>query len=103
MSFILGYKTLEVIKGNADAYTHVTRIKKWDICAGNAVLSALDGVMTTLDGTHISYLPTQSEINDQGLLSTLDTRAHYKYLEKLTPVVQKARAEKEKEKLKKQR
>ncbi|XP_042231976.1 inositol monophosphatase 3-like isoform X2 [Homarus americanus] len=50
-----GYKTLAVIQGDADAYVHVTLIKKWDLCAGNAVLNALHGNMTTLSGQSIDY------------------------------------------------
>ncbi len=36
-----GYKVLEVTSGREDAYIHVTLIKKWDLCAGNAILNAL--------------------------------------------------------------
>ncbi|KAK9737596.1 Inositol monophosphatase family [Popillia japonica] len=43
-----GYKVLEVVKGNADVYIHSTVIKKWDVCAGNAILRGLGGKMTTL-------------------------------------------------------
>ncbi|XP_046353426.1 inositol monophosphatase 3-like [Haliotis rufescens] len=82
-----GYKVLEVIKGNVNAYTHVTLIKKWDICAGNAIISAMDGKMTTLEGNIIDYSPFNDYKNDKGLLATLYD--HFDYLEKLAPAVEK--------------
>ena len=78
-----GYKALEVVKGSVDAYTHITRIKKWDICAGNAILNALGGKMTTLDGDFINYSPRLDAKNERGLLATMSARVHYDYLEKL--------------------
>lgn len=50
-------------------YLHVTNIKKWDICAGNAVLEALGGQMTTLQGNTIDY--TNSELNEGGILASI--------------------------------
>ncbi|KAL4235761.1 Inositol monophosphatase 3 [Mactra antiquata] len=82
-----GYKTLEVIKGTQDAYLHTTLIKKWDICAGNAILSTLDGKMTTLDGKHIDYSSGDLPKNEGGLLAT--TYHHDTYLEKLAELKQK--------------
>lgn len=35
-----GYKAAEVLKGNALAYVHTTKIKTWDICAADAMLRA---------------------------------------------------------------
>ncbi|XP_076463057.1 inositol monophosphatase 3-like [Babylonia areolata] len=78
-----GYKTLELIKGNVDAYVHVTLIKKWDICAGHAILKAVEGRMTTLEGNYITYYPSDSPKNEDGLLATL--YHHYDLLKKLTP------------------
>ncbi|XP_063599866.1 inositol monophosphatase 3-like isoform X2 [Penaeus indicus] len=76
-----GYKTLAVIQGDADAYVHSTAIKKWDLCAGNAILNALQGKMTTLDGTSIDYSSREMYKNEGGLLATLYN--HDLYLEKL--------------------
>lgn len=77
---------MEVVKGNQDAYIHTTLIKKWDICAGNAILSALDGKMTTLDGKHIDYSSGDQPKNEGGLLAT--TFNHDTYLEKLAELKQ---------------
>lgn len=38
-----GYKSAEVLKGNALAYVHTTKIKTWDICAPDAMLRAANG------------------------------------------------------------
>ncbi|KAM9307812.1 Golgi-resident adenosine 3',5'-bisphosphate 3'-phosphatase [Gastrophryne carolinensis] len=71
-----GYKVLSLLEpsGNenqetADVYIHVTYIKKWDICAGNAILNALGGHMTTLKGEEIVY--TGSDGNEGGLLASI--------------------------------
>ncbi|XP_047486590.1 inositol monophosphatase 3-like isoform X2 [Penaeus chinensis] len=76
-----GFKTLAVIQGDADAYIHSTAIKKWDLCAGNAILNALQGKMTTLDGTSIDYSSREMYKNEGGLLATLYN--HNMYLEVL--------------------
>lgn len=86
-----GYKTLEVIKGKADAYVHITLIKKWDICAGNAVLSALNGKMTTLEGDTIDYKAGGDVKNHDGLLVTAAGNDHYEYLSKLSKVAEEAK------------
>ena len=76
-----GYKSLEVVKGTQDAYIHITLIKKWDICAGAAILSALGGKQTTLTGDEIKYDRADQEKNEGGLLATM--HSHDQFLEKL--------------------
>merc|ERR1711971_529139 len=76
-----GFKAWEVIKGNQDAYIHTTLIKKWDICAPAAILTALNGKLTTLDGEAIDYGKAEEAKNQGGLLATLYN--HEKFLEKL--------------------
>ena len=70
-------------KGNQDVYIHVTLIKKWDICAGTALLDALGGQMTTLDGTAVDYSgrPTLEVKNTGGVLATMHD--HDSYVAKL--------------------
>ena len=41
---------------------HVTKIKKWDICAGDAILRALGGTLTDLDGREVDYREASSTI-----------------------------------------
>jgi len=67
-----GYKVLRVVNGSVDAYVHTTQIKKWDICAGDAILKAISGQMTTLTGQLLDYSDTQHPKNNDGLLATLD-------------------------------
>jgi len=76
-----GFKAWEVIKGNQDAYIHTTLIKKWDICAPSAILSALSGKLTTLDGQPIDYAKAEEPKNTGGVLATLYN--HDKFVEKL--------------------
>ncbi|XP_029032621.1 putative inositol monophosphatase 3 [Osmia bicornis bicornis] len=73
-----GYKFLEVVSKNATAYVHMTAIKKWDICAGTAILTALGGTITQLfDQQSISFGPNDSKILTWGLLATMNNHAWY--------------------------
>lgn len=73
-----GYKFLEVVSRNATAYVHMTAIKKWDICAGTAILTALGGTITQLfDQQLISFGPNDSKILTWGLLATMSNHAWY--------------------------
>lgn len=76
--FFLGYKALEVAYGNVNAYMHSTAIKKWDICAGNAIINAKGGQMTTKFNKKIDYSDTVNVINEDGLVATL--KNHEKYI-----------------------
>ncbi|XP_051554398.1 inositol monophosphatase 3 [Myxocyprinus asiaticus] len=72
-----GYKVLALLdpideeQEKADIYIHVTYIKKWDICAGDAILRSLGGQMTTLKGEQIDYAGTEG--NTGGLLASIQT------------------------------
>ncbi|KAI4793464.1 hypothetical protein KUCAC02_019184 [Chaenocephalus aceratus] len=84
-----GYKVLALLEmpssetnpmDQADVYIHVTFIKKWDICAGAALLSALGGHMTTLKGEDIDYSGTA--LNKGGLVASVGVD-HKALVEKL--------------------
>jgi len=83
-----GFKAWEVVKGTQDAYVHTTLIKKWDICAGNAILNSLGGKLTTLQGKDIEYGGAEgSEKNEGGVLATM--HHHQEYVDKLSPLISK--------------
>lgn len=82
-----GYKVLEVVKRQATAYLHVTDIKKWDVCAGNAVMNSIGGKMTTLKGEELVYSKDANFVNKDGLLATRDK--HEWFLENLNRAMNK--------------
>ena len=50
-----GYKLIELLEGRSDAYLHPNRIRKWDLCAGDALLRASGGAITDWSGKPIDY------------------------------------------------
>lgn len=73
-----GYKTLEVIKGTQDVYVHTTLIKKWDICAGDAILRQIGGKQTDLRGSEINYSHELDPKNEHGLIATMFNHEEYR-------------------------
>ena len=45
----------EVAAGHEDVYLHSSLIKKWDLCAGAAILNTLGGRVTDADGKDINF------------------------------------------------
>ena len=45
----------ELATGHEDVYIHSSMIKKWDICAGAAILNSLGGRLTDADGKDIDF------------------------------------------------
>ncbi|XP_058467966.1 putative inositol monophosphatase 3 [Malaya genurostris] len=78
-----GYKVLQVLHNNATVYIHSTAIKKWDICAGNAILSAVGGKMTDLKNQNILYNDKDAFVNENGLLATVAESTHEQYIRKI--------------------
>ena len=76
-----GYKVLEVLKGTDDVYFHLTLIKKWDLCAGNALLNAAKGAMKTRYGEDIDYSLEGDPKNEHGVVASLHN--HDLFLDKL--------------------
>uniref|UniRef100_A0A6G1SHF5 inositol-phosphate phosphatase n=1 Tax=Aceria tosichella TaxID=561515 RepID=A0A6G1SHF5_9ACAR len=72
-----GYKTVELISGNVDAYVHMTHIKKWDICAPQAILNSIRGAnLTDLRGKPIAFHNPKDKVVTSGLIATMDAVNH---------------------------
>lgn len=79
-----GYKVMEVVNGTYDVYLHATAIKKWDLCAGNAIIKTVQGKMTTIKGENIDY-SADSDVKVTG--GILVTRFDHEYYLGKLPVV----------------
>lgn len=79
-----GFKIMEVINGTYDLYIHETLIKKWDLCAGDAIIRTVEGRMTTAKGHTIDYSPGEVQVSDGVLVTRYD---HDYYMEKLSKVM----------------
>ena len=84
-----GYKILQVMEGYADAYIHNTLIKKWDICAPNALIDSVDGHMSSLKGYSISYSMDDDVRHESGVLAARSFSQHQKFFSKLKHNVKK--------------
>lgn len=62
---------MQVVAGNVTAYVHKKFIKKWDVCAGDAILTAVGGHLTTLMNEDLDYSYSAEHGNKLGILATL--------------------------------
>lgn len=72
-----------MIKGTVDAYVHKTIIKKWDICAPNALIDGVGGKLTTLQGRSVTYSYMDNAVNENGVLAAATYSQHADLLAKL--------------------
>ncbi len=49
------FKFIHLIEGKADLYLHLRKSMEWDIAAGQALLQAIGGKITNLDGSEFIY------------------------------------------------
>lgn len=80
-----GFKVMGVVNGTYDVYLHATAIKKWDLCAGDAIIKAVDGKMTTTKGEYIDYsLEGGVKVTDGILVTRYD---HDYYVSKMPKIL----------------
>jgi 3'(2'), 5'-bisphosphate nucleotidase len=73
-----GYKFWLTITGKVDSYVYPRPgTKKWDVLAGDAILSALGGVTTDACGRTIRY-DEATYGNDWGLIASYDRHLHFR-------------------------
>ena len=73
-----GYKVLQVIEGDADAYVFASPgCKKWDTCAGESVLRTIGGTLTDILGEEIKYDNLSQVRNLTGVLATSSDHEYY--------------------------
>lgn len=88
-----GHKTLLVVEGRADAYVFPSKgTKKWDTCAGDAIVRAAGGVMTDCNGELIDYSSWENYHNKMGLVVTMQKEMHQTILDRIPQEVKDALA-----------
>ena len=74
-----GYKFLTVLKGEADCYFYEIEdsgTKRWDTCAGEALLSCYDGITTGKDGILYNYSFEGDSRNLKGVVASISREKH---------------------------
>lgn len=62
-----------VVEGEADGYIFASAgCKRWDTCAGEAILEALGGKLTDVFGNQVTYdFEAESYVNKAGVVASL--------------------------------
>ena len=87
-----GNKILMVLEGKADTYIYPKLgTKKWDTCAGDALVHAVGGLLTDVHGKPLSYEPDPSKYpNREGVIVTTNTKLHEEIVKKMPTSVRNA-------------
>lgn len=64
-----GFKIWDVAIGLEDVYVHSSMIKKWDLCAGAAILNSLGGRLTDINGKEIDFEHEWEFKHDGGIVA----------------------------------
>ena len=73
-----------VMEGSADAYVFPSPgTKKWDSCAGDAIVRELGGILTDVNGEFLKYDNWEEYRNKLGLVVTMNALTHRAILERI--------------------
>lgn len=81
-----GYKSLLLLEDRAEAYVHVTKIKVWDVCAGEALVRSAGGAFTNTKGEDLFY-SRENEVFEKGLIATATPERQRWYQDRLRDVM----------------
>ena len=86
-----GKKILMVLEGQADTYVYPSQgTKKWDTCAGDALVHAVGGLLTDVHGKPLHYeLDPLKYPNREGVIVTTNTKLHEEILAKMPENIRK--------------
>ncbi len=88
-----GHKTMMAIEGGVDAYVFPSNgTKKWDSCAGDAIVREAGGIMTDVNGALLEYSSWENYRNKMGLVVTMSKETHQAVLDKIPQHVKDALA-----------
>lgn len=80
-----GRKYISVVKEESDYFIYVGQgTKKWDSCAGEALIKAIGGVCSGIYGKIYQYPNDSNEkqlLNDEGILCASDPELYYELLQ----------------------
>ncbi len=62
---------MSLVQNKSDLYLHATKIKKWDICAPDAILNSLGGKLTSRKGKRIDYSNDNEPVYVDGIVAAL--------------------------------
>ncbi|VDK89435.1 unnamed protein product [Litomosoides sigmodontis] len=82
-----GYKSLRLLNGTGELYAHMTAIKKWDTCAGDALLRSVGGLMLDFNGDALNYDPNGDYVLRNGLIAA--AQYPFTYFQQLRPYLER--------------
>ncbi|KAM3184276.1 hypothetical protein ACTXT7_008686 [Hymenolepis weldensis] len=86
-----GYKMLMLLEGVAHAYIYASPgCKRWDTCAVEALINAIGGKVTGIDGREYSYAAGVQPTDFRGLIVIPNTAWHEEYVKRMPPAIVKS-------------